>query len=299
MAATTLALVLGRLAVIVLAMLALAALLIVGQERLVRTHHEFRERFAAVAPYAGLLAVVLVANKVARDVGPDVSWILGIRITGHLQRLDGRLLWPLFPDNTPQVVVWLQSMATPELTAYFAFVYVYGYVFLLVFPFVAYFALPEPEPLRRTIVAYASNYVLGVLCYVIFIAYGPRNLIADYAEGLLYTQYAHYQFVTMAVNDQTNVFPSLHTSMAVTAALLAWTTRKRYPRWLPIAAVLAVSVVISTVYLGIHWAMDAIFGIVLAWISVRIGCYYEDRPPQYGRFTDRFRGAIEAIPSRS
>ena len=287
----------GRLVLIVVALLGVSTVVIVGRDRLVETQREFRKRFDAVMPYVGLLATVLVANKIARDIGPDISWLIGIRITGQLQRLDGRLLWPLYPNETPQVVVWLQSMATPELTAYFAFIYVYGYVFLLVFPLVAYFAISRPEPLRRTIVAYGANYVLGVLCYILFIAYGPRNIIIDQAEPLLYSQYSQYQFVTTAVNDETNVFPSLHTSMAVTAALLAWTTREEYPLWVPVSAVLAVSVVISTMYLGIHWATDVIFGIALAWISVSIGTRLEDTPPTLRGFKTRLRSAAEAIPA--
>ena len=292
----SLVLTVGRLVLIVTALLVVSTVVIVGRDRLLETQREFRKRFGAIMPYVGLLAIVLVANKVARDIGPDISWLIGFRITGQLQRLDGQLLWPLYPNDTPQVVVWLQTMATPELTAYFAFIYVYGYVFLLVFPFVAYFALSRPEPLRRTIVAYGANYVIGVLCYILFIAYGPRNIIVDQAEGLLYSQYSQYQFVTTAVNDETNVFPSLHTSMAVTAALLAWTTREEYPLWVPISTVLAVSVVISTMYLGIHWATDVIFGIVLAWISVSIGTRLEDTPPTLEGFKTRLRSATRAIP---
>ncbi|MFO7927668.1 MAG: phosphatase PAP2 family protein [Halobacteriota archaeon] len=291
--------VVGQLVLVVLALLAVTSLVLIGRERLLETRRVFRDRFAAIVPYVGLLAIVLVANKVARDIGPDLSWIIGFRITGHLHQADGLLLWPLYPNDTPQVVVWIQSMATPELTAYFSFIYVYGYVFLLVFPLVAYFALPQPEPLRRTMVAYGANYIIGVICYILFIAYGPRNLIADQAEGLLYSQYAQYQFVTDAVNDSTNVFPSLHTSMAVTAALLAWTTRDEYPLWVPISAVFAISVVIATMYLGIHWATDVIFGIVLAWISVAIGTRLEDTPPTIGKVKNYLKTARSAILSRS
>jgi membrane-associated phospholipid phosphatase len=291
----TFAVVVGQLIATVVLCLAVTTALIVGRERLVETRREYRQRFTAVAPYVGLLAVVLVANKIARDIGPNISWLIGIRITPWLENIDGQLLWPLYPAETPQVVVWLQSMATPELTAYFSFIYVYGYVFLLVFPFVAYFALPQPEPLRRTIVAYGVNYLLGVLCYVVFIAYGPRNLIIEQADGLLYSQYTQYQFVTDAVNDETNVFPSLHTSMAVTAALIAWTTRDEYPLWVPISSVLAISVVISTMYLGIHWATDVIFGIVLAWISVTLGTRFEETPPSLGGVKRRLSAVIAAI----
>ncbi len=289
-------LVVGQLIGVIVLLLAVATLAIVGRDRIAETRAEYRRRFAAVAPYVGLLAVVLVANKIARDVGPDLSLLIGFRITGQLQRIDGQLLWPLYPGDTPQVVVWLQSMATPELTAYFAFIYIYGYVFLLVFPLIAYFALSKPEPLRRTIVAYGANYVLGVICYILFVAYGPRNHIIEQVDQLLYTQYTQYQFVTTAVNDETNVFPSLHTSMAVTAALLAWTTRREYPIWVPVAAVLAVSVVVSTMYLGIHWAVDVIAGIVLAWISVTIGTRLENTPPTIDGAKRRLSALRDVIP---
>ncbi|MCQ4333754.1 phosphatase PAP2 family protein [Natronomonas sp. F2-12] len=291
--------VVGQLVGSVVLLLAFTTVIVVGRDRIVETRREYRQRFAAAAPYVGLLGVVLVANKIARDIGPDLSWLVGIRITGWLERIDGLLLWPFFPDDTPQAVVWLQSMATPELTAYFSFVYVYGYVYLLVFPLVAYFALSRPEPLRRTIVAYGTNYLVGVLCYVVFVAYGPRNLLAEQAEGLLFSQYTQYQFVTDAVNHETNVFPSLHTSMAVTAALLAWTTREEYPLWVPVAVALAVSVVVSTMYLGIHWATDAIFGALLAWFSVRVGTRFEETPPTLDGARRRFSTLLSVISGRT
>jgi len=290
--------VIGKVLVVVLAMLSVALAVIVGRDRLTRTRSAYRKRLASIAPYLGLLAVVLVANKIARDVGPGLSWLIGVNITSYIHVLDGLYLWPVYGADAPQAVVWLQSHATPALTAYFSFIYVFGYVFLLVFPILAYFALADPRPLRRTIVAYGANYVIGVLCYVVFIAYGPRNYIAADVEGLLFTQYTQYQFLTASVNHQTNVFPSLHTSMAVTAALLAWTTRDEYPLWVPLAAILAGSVMLATMYLGIHWATDVLFGVVLGWASVRIGCRLEDTPPDVDAVRERAREAVERLPSR-
>ena len=288
----------GRVLAVVAAMLLVASGVIVGRDRLARTRREYRRRLASVAPYLGPLAVVLLANKFARDVGPGISWLVGLNVTPLVHRLDGLLLWPVYPESTPQFVVWLQSHGSPRLTTYFSFVYVFGYVFLLTFPLVAYLALPDARPLRRTVVAYAANYLVGVGCYVAFVAYGPRNLIAGDVEGLLFTQYTQYQFLTASVNHQTNVFPSLHTSLSVTAALLAWTTREEYPPWPPIAAVLAVSVAVSTMYLGIHWATDVVFGAVLGWASVRIGRRFEETPPSLDAVRRGARGALGRLPSR-
>ncbi|MFW5900650.1 MAG: phosphatase PAP2 family protein [Halodesulfurarchaeum sp.] len=266
-----------RLVAIVGVLLAVSLYVVVGRNRIVRPTSAYRDRLFDVAPYTFVLAFVLVANKIARDVGPQVSWLFGWNVTSYLYWVDARLLWPVFPNDPPQVVVFLQSLGTPQLTAYFSFVYVYGYVLLLVFPLLAYFLLESPRPLRRTIVAYAANYVVGVACYVVFIAYGPRNNAIG--EGLLYTTYAEYSFLTSAINVNVNVFPSLHTSLAVTVALLAWTTRDEYTLWVPVAGLLAGSVVFSTMYLGIHWAADVVAGVLLAWASVRIGQRYEEHRP--------------------
>lgn len=288
--------VLLRLAIIVSGMLVVATALVLRSDNRLGSWAAYCDRLEATLPYVVLLGIILVANKIARDIGPELSWIIGFHITETLYRIDGLLLWPLNPSNPPQVVTFLQSYATPGMTMYFSYVYVYGYVFMLIFPFVAYFVLNPPEPLRRTIVAYAANYLIGVTCYVIFVAQGPRNRIPGEVRGLMYEadSFAAYQFLTSSINANVNVFPSLHTSLAVTVALLAWTTREEYPLWFVISTVLAASVVFATMYLGIHWAADVLAGIALAWVSVRIGKRYEDRPPRLDSIRRRYERAMPA-----
>lgn len=233
-----------------------ATALLVGRERLVTTAGDAGRRFGEVWPSLVLLLAVLGLNRVARRVGQEVSWVVGWNVTGYIFELEG------------EFVATVQSIATPALTAYFSAVYVYGYVFLLVFPLVAYFALERTEPFRTTVVAYSLNYLIGVVCYVLFVSYGPRNVMPELVEGLLFTTYPNSQLLTSQVNVNTNVFPSLHTSLSATAALLAWESHDRYPRWTPVAVVLAASIVFSTMYLGIHWATDVVGGVALAGTSV-------------------------------
>ena len=247
---------LSRLVAAVVVLLVVGSALLIGRDRLGETWTSLRHRLRAAAPYLGVLALTLAVDKVARDVGPEVSWVIGLNVTGLIYSIEGAF------------VGWLQTFATPWLTAYFSFVYLPGYVFLLVFPLVAYVALPDLRPLKRTTVAYTVNYGVGLVLYVLFIAYGPRNLIPDAVDPLLYTTYPSAQLLTSEVNVNTNVFPSLHTSLSTTAAILAYRTRREYRGWFLVAVPLAASVAASTMYLGIHWATDVVAGLILGAASV-------------------------------
>ena len=141
-----------------------------------------RRNARAVATPAVGLGGVLALNGVVRDIGVNLSWLVGLNITGYIHRLEGGF------------VADLQSFASTELTVYFSLVYVFGYVFLITFPVLVYATADDERPLRAALVAYSLNYGLGLACYVLFVAYGPRNFIPGQVEALLYTTWPQSQF---------------------------------------------------------------------------------------------------------
>jgi len=252
----TLVALLTRIGLIIGTLLGVSTLAIVGIPRLRRLRRTGRSRLWRALPYLVLLGTVLLVNNQTREFVPEVSWFLGLDITGAIYDVEGTF------------VAWVQGFATPELTAFFSFVYIYGYVLLLTFPIVAYLALDDQRPLREACLAYSYNYVLGLVLYTVFIAYGPRNLIPEAVDSLMYTNWPESQLLTSQINTNTNVFPSLHASLSVTVALLAVRTRRSYPAWLYLAVALALCVVTSTMYLGIHWGVDVLAGATLGAVSV-------------------------------
>ncbi|WP_281196098.1 phosphatase PAP2 family protein [Halorubrum sp. F4] len=242
----------------VAAMCLVAGVAVVGPRRLYGVGENLVPYLRESRREVAALLVVLVVSGIGRPALQSISEVLGLRLTSLIFDLEGNF------------VAWLQgTFQSPQLTLYFSSVYVFGYAFLLVFPFIAYAALPESTTLKRLIVAYALNYAIGLVLYTVVLAYGPRNVMPDAVTSLLYTFNPEFRTLTAEVNVETNVFPSLHTSLSVTVAAFAALTHGQYPRWTPIAWWIAGSVVVSTMYLGIHWLTDVVFGTALA-----LGCVY-------------------------
>jgi len=254
-----------QIGAVVVTLLAAGLFVVVGTDRLLAAHGTYRERLRLLVPHLAFLALVLGVTSVLRDIGTEVSWIVGRNITGTIYAIEG--------DFVAQV----QSVSTPQLDWFFTSVYVFGYIFLIAFPLFAYLLLDDSRPFRVTALAYAFNYAIGMVCYTFLIAFGPRNYLPGDVDSLIYTTWTELEFVTTYVNANTNVFPSLHASLSVTVLLLAWLTRDSYPRWVVLAAPLAGSIVVSTMYLGLHWLTDVVAGVALAALSVRLAMRFAAR----------------------
>lgn len=224
--------------------------------RIRRAIGEFDSRVADIAPYLGAVALLSAVKHATSETSQRISDALGWEITGALYAVEGSF------------VAHLQHAAPDASYAFFSAMYVFGFPYLLTVPAVLYFLLPSRRYFKRLIVAYVFNHLVGLIAYTLFIAYGPRNWTPAHVDGILYQSYPWTQELTAAVSSNTNVFPSLHTSLSVVAMLFAWRTRRRYPRWFYLATFSATSVVLSTMVLGIHWASDIVAGLVLGAGSV-------------------------------
>ncbi|MEZ3164102.1 phosphatase PAP2 family protein [Halorubrum sp. RMP-47] len=236
---------------------AVTALLCVGPQQVSRAMTSADDRVREVAPYLGAALALLAVKQLTQGYRLRLSRALDWNITDELYALEGGF------------VAWLQRL-TPEATLeFFTVSYMIGFAFLLVAAPVTYLLSAEDgrRHLKELLVAYMLNYAVGTVCYTLFVSYGPRNYL-DAVSGLMYQVYPQTQDLTAAVASNTNVFPSLHTSLSVAVLAVAWRSRRTHPRWTPVAAAVAAAVVFSTMYLGIHWLTDVVVGVALGVGSV-------------------------------
>ncbi|WP_222915395.1 phosphatase PAP2 family protein [Natrinema sp. SYSU A 869] len=222
----------------------------VRSSTLPRTVAELERRGRAIAPYLGVTLLVLLAKRWTHNRSLELSHALDWDITAEIYAVEGSF------------VASLQAIVPDALIGFFSAMYMFGFPYLLVTALALYFLLPTQRRFKELLVAYALNTLIGSVFYTLFIAYGPRNHLPT-VNGLMYEFYPQTQELTAEVSANTNVFPSLHTSLAVIVTLFAWRSRREYPRWFSLASAVATFVVFSTMYLGIHWLIDVVAGIVL------------------------------------
>jgi membrane-associated phospholipid phosphatase len=248
----------GMFAVVVAVLLLVSLLICVGPGRL-RNSDNSREplsrRVRAVSPYAVLLVAVFGVRIVFREQFWALSEAVGYNMTGVFYAVEGNL--------PAQVQTVIPGVAAP----YFAFTYMFGYALIVVGPLVLYLFADSLRHLKTVLLAYTINYAVATILYTLVIARGPR-IASSGTRGIIQESFPYFTLLTGQVNSPQNVFPSLHTSLAVTVFIVAVLSRREFPRWLSLTTVLTASIVVSTVYLGIHWLTDIVAGFCLAVGSV-------------------------------
>lgn len=251
--------------VAVVAVEVVVAVLVVGPSRFAGGLAPIIGRHRESVPYVVVLGVTAAFGSVVRRTAADVSWLVGLNVTPFIESIEGG------------AAGWIQSFATPPATAALAFAYVFGFPLLLVFPVVLYAVLDDPRPFRELALAYAITDLVGLVAFTALISYGPRNAIPGIVDPILFSTYPSTRILNAAATANTNVFPSLHTSLSVTVAYMAWRTRGTVGRWWYLSAPLAACIVLATMYLGIHWIVDVVAGALLGVGSVRVAARAVDR----------------------
>lgn len=141
------------------------------------------------------------------------------------------------------------------------------YVYVIIFPLLGiasalvYCRQRDWESFRRMGLGLVINYAVALPFYLLFPVKeawaggaGVRFLIPSVFPG--------FETIYRPMSGLDNCFPSLHTSVALTYALVALQSGHR--RLAAVIGTAAGLVMLSTLYLGVHWVPDMLGGVVLA-----------------------------------
>ncbi len=206
-----------------------------------------------------LAVAVMGINVVETHFDGKVTAALGYDITGWVYRLEGNL------------AAGIQQLSWQPAIYAFSFVYLVLFMAIMAAPLLLTAGIGNLAAFVALSRGLTLNYLIAFPFYIFFPVQemwsgNPQNvrLLVNEISPAIMEAYRS----TSALD---NCFPSLHTSLSMTMAFIV----SRYlPRPFCVAIwLIALSVLASTLYLGIHWITDMAAGLLLAafvsWASNR------------------------------
>jgi len=186
-------------------------------------------------------------------------------------QLEARMAASVTWDFTRQIsqvgtgfLMALQRLEWPPLTHLLTYVYVILFPVLMIGALLYYLARRDLTAVKNHVFGYWANYLVALPLYLWFPVkeawaggVGIRFLIPEIFPA--------FEQVLRPHSGLDNCFPSLHTSLALTYALVAF--RNGHKRLGVVLGVGAGLVMLSTLYLGVHWVLDMVAGSLLAVIA--------------------------------
>ena len=183
-------------------------------------------------------------------------------VDGTLLHID-RLLFGESP------AIWLQRFNQQPINEWFSFFYFSYFAICGLYVIGVLWFEKNPDETNRFAMGSLIVMNLGQLGYMLVPATGPgRADVAEFAEPLHGGLWWHLvSDAVQAGSAMKDVFPSLHTAVPLWFALYAATHSSKSRRWRIIASVtgfFSANIIISTMLLRWHYAIDVVAGIALA-----------------------------------
>lgn len=220
---------------------------------------------------------VLALNKYELQIESKMN--LASDYTGFVYGLEGHF-----------VQIFQQLFYSPWLTPIIVFFYIFMLQSVIAASIGVYLLGNNRLMLYATCYAIIINYAVAIPFYL----YLPVNEVWSYAPAgvrfVMLDIFPKFEQEYRPLSGLNNCFPSLHTSISVTMALLAFRSGNRL--WMIITSIAAILIVFGIFYLGIHWLTDMFGGVLLAVLASSLGI-------QLSRMTLRSTEGIISVRSRA
>jgi membrane-associated phospholipid phosphatase len=160
------------------------------------------------------------------------------------------------------VVNWFSQNWTPVLLYFFVFIYIIMYPFMLWFSLFYFVIADERKAMKTFAYSLVIIYAITLPFYLFFpvtnvyIYYGSSSALNTVIPGI------EQFFYSTTTNN--NCFPSLHVAMSLLIPKTVSLTNNK--RFIYLAYFCAICVICSVIYLAIHWIIDVVGGILIAFV---------------------------------
>ena len=199
--------------------------------------------------YISIILVVVCIHLIEVNlIDPHTTALIDTDFAYVIQQIEG------------DAVLWFSQHWTPVLVYFFVFMYIAVYPFTLWFSLL-YFLVTDEKKSMKTL---AHGLVLTYAIALPFYLFVPVNNVYMYynIDSALEAVIPTVERFFYSMTTQNNCLPSLHVAMTI---LIAWSVRltgnKKFSYF---AYFCMVSVILSVIYLAIHWILDVVCGILLA-----------------------------------
>ncbi len=168
----------------------------------------------------------------------------------------------MFYNIEGHFVSWIQSVFDHHiLTVVLVFFYVVVFQSLLVTSICIYTYTKQYKLFYALCYAVMLNYLIAIPFYLFFPIDETWAFAAANVEFRMLDVFPTFEETYRKLSGLDNCFPSLHTSLSVTLAVLAFHSKQTLWKWF--VGISAVIIIFSIFYLGIHWLLDMLGGLAL------------------------------------
>lgn len=162
------------------------------------------------------------------------------------------------------IVAGFSEFWMPTIILFFVFIYIILYPFTLWYTPLYSLITHQKKALETLAVSLFFVYILALPFYLFF---PVTNVYTSFnLPSALNTAIPEIETFFYTTTTQNNCFPSLHTAMSIIITRTIFTTENKRFRYL--ALFVMVTVIISVLYLSIHWILDVIGGIIVALLAL-------------------------------
>lgn len=175
------------------------------------------------------------------------------------------IIYKLEGNFVANVQHWFQH---PLLTDVLAFFYVAVFPALLISSIAIYTHQRNHRMFYALTYAVIINYTIAIPFYLFFPVAEVWSFHPD-VKFLMLDAFPTFETEYRPLSGLDNCFPSLHTSISVTLALIAVRSNNKVWKWM--VCISAFIIIFTIFYMGIHWLSDMIGGILLAIVATQVG----------------------------